>query len=132
VTPLLGVFDMLESARFYRDLLGFQVVAASPEVDTREGHFSHWMRLKRGGTEIMLNTQFDSDERPLTRDAARNAAHGDTVLYIACDDVDEAYQELTQRGLSATPPQRASYGLMQLSCKDPDGYVIVFQEPPRA
>jgi uncharacterized glyoxalase superfamily protein PhnB len=128
LTPLVGVFDMTASVRFYRDLLGFQVISASPEVDTREGRFSHWMWLQRGAAQIMLNTQFDSNERPQTADPSRSEAHADTTLYIACEDVDEAYRELTQRGLRADPPKQAGYGLMLFSCKDPDGYNVVFQE----
>lgn len=132
LTPLIAVFDMSASGAFYRDLLGFQVIAASPEVHTREGRFSHWMLLKLGSAELMLNTQFDSNERPAEKGAPREAAHADTSLYIACDDLDEAYGELTQRGLSAAPPQKAPYGLRLFTCRDPDGYTIVFQETPRA
>jgi len=131
LATLISVFDMNTAAAFYRDVLGFQVISASPEVDTKEGRFSHWMRLKRGGAELMLNTQFDSNERPGDRDPGRCAAHADTILYVACDDVDEAYRELTQRGLRAGPPQHAPYGPKQFECQDPDGYTLVFQEVPR-
>lgn len=65
LTPLIGVFDMPRALAFYRDLLGFAVVSASPEVETAEGRFSHWMWLRFGGAEIMLNTQYDSNERPM-------------------------------------------------------------------
>ena len=65
LTPLIGVFDMPRAPAFYRDLLGFTVAAASPEVVTSERQFSHWMLLRFGGAEIMLNTQYDSNERPL-------------------------------------------------------------------
>jgi glyoxylase I family protein len=64
LTPLIGVFDMPTALAFYRDLLGFTVVSASPEVETAEGRFSHWMWLRFGQAEIMLNTQYDSNERP--------------------------------------------------------------------
>lgn len=128
LTPLIGVFDMPDSLCFYRDLLGFEVVSASPEVTTREGTFSHWMLLRHGAAEIMLNTQFDADERPDARDPARVAAGGDTTLYVACDDVDAAYRTLTARGLRADPPERAPYGLRLFSAHDPDGHAIVFQE----
>jgi glyoxylase I family protein len=63
LTPLIGVFDMPKALAFYRDLLGFEVVSASPEVDTSEGQFSHWMWLRFGAAEIMLNTR-------------RNESHG--------------------------------------------------------
>jgi catechol 2,3-dioxygenase-like lactoylglutathione lyase family enzyme len=64
LTPLIGVFDMPKSLAFYRDLIGFEVVSASPEVETREGRFSHWMWLRFGAADLMLNTQYDSNERP--------------------------------------------------------------------
>ena len=53
LTPLIGVFDMPNALRFYRDLLGFEVVSASPEAKTSEGTFSHWVWLKLGAAEIM-------------------------------------------------------------------------------
>ena len=37
LTPLIGVFDMPRALAFYRDVLGFAVVSASPEVETAEG-----------------------------------------------------------------------------------------------
>lgn len=128
LTPLLAVFDMPTALHFYRDVIGFEVVSASPEVTTREGRFSHWMWLRLGPVDLMLNTQFDSNERPDLRDAARNAAHGDTSLYIGCRDVATDYEALIERGLQAAPPKLASYGVKQFSAHDPDGYLIVFQE----
>ena len=65
LTPLIGVFDMPRALAFYLDVLGFTVVSASPEVETAEGRFSHWMWLRFGGAEIMLNTLYDSNERPM-------------------------------------------------------------------
>lgn len=125
LTPLIGVFDMNRSLAFYRDLIGFSVVSASPEIETREGRFSHWMWLRFGGAEIMLNTQYDSNERPL-EEPAKTAK--DAVFYISCDDVERAYKELTDRGLKAGRPQMAPYGLNTFSTVDPDGYTVVFQE----
>jgi glyoxylase I family protein len=125
LTPLIGVFDMTKSLAFYRDLLGFSVVAASPEVETREGRFSHWMWLRFGKAEIMLNTQYDSNERP---EQPPETKPKDVVFYIGCSDVDVAYQELTDRGLKTDRPALATYGLKRFSVEDPDGYLIVFQE----
>jgi catechol 2,3-dioxygenase-like lactoylglutathione lyase family enzyme len=55
-----GRSQMARALAFYRDLLGFAVVSASPEVETAEGRFSHWMWLRFGGAEIMLNTRYDT------------------------------------------------------------------------
>ena len=128
LTPLIGVFDMPGSLTFYRDVLGFAVVSASPEVETAEGRFSHWMGLRFGGAEIMLNTQYDSNERPVQE--PKKTVQG-AVFYIGCSDIDHAYQELTAHGLEAEPPRTAPYGLKLFSAEDPDGYTIVFQEVPR-
>jgi glyoxylase I family protein len=125
LTPLIGVFDMPTALAFYRDLLGFSVVFASPEVETTEGRFSHYMWLRFGGAEIMLNTQYDSNERP---SQPPEKSSKDAVFYIHCSDVEVAYQELTERGLKAERPKMASYRLRLFSVEDPDGYTIVFQE----
>ena len=127
LTPLIGVFDMPRSLAFYRDTLGFTVVSASPEVETAEGRFSHWMWLRFGSAEIMLNTQYDSNERP---SIFPEKTPRDAVFYIGCSDVEHAYRELTRRGLQAHPPKMATYGLKIFSVEDPDGYTIVFQEAP--
>ena len=127
LTTLLSVFDMPQSLSFYRDVLGFEVVSASPEVETNEGRFSHWVWLRFGAAEIMLNTQYDSNQRPTQSPEARSRNHGDTCLYIGCPDVDVAYEALKRRGLEASPPTMAPYGLRLFRAKDPDGYVVVFQ-----
>ena len=128
LTPLIGVFDMPKALAFYRDVLGFEVVSASPVVQTPEGRFSHWMWLRLGQAELMLNTQYDSGERPEHPVTARLVAHGDTCFYVGCSDIDSAYEQLTLRGLQADPPKIAPYGLKTFSVKDPDGYAVVFQE----
>ncbi len=125
LTPLIGVFDMTTALAFYRDLLGFSVVSASPEVETAEGRFSHWMWLRFGEAEIMLNTIYDSNERPAQPPEKRSK---DAAFYIGCSDIDLAYQELMNRGLKTDPPKVAPYGLKLFSVEDPDGYTIVFQE----
>jgi glyoxylase I family protein len=125
LTPLIGVFDMLAALAFYRDVLGFTVVFASPEVETAEGRFSHYMWLRFGGAEIMLNTQYDSNDRP---SQPPEKSSKDAAFYIHCSDVELAYQELTERGLKAEPPKMAPYGLKLFSVEDPDGYTVVFQE----
>lgn len=125
LTPLIFVFDMPRSLAFYRDLLGFEVVSASPEVETNEGRFSHWMWLRSAGAEVMLNTQYDSNERP---PEPPETGPMEVQFYIGCTDLDAAYRELTNRGLRAEPPKLASYGLKAFSAQDPDGHLIVFQE----
>jgi catechol 2,3-dioxygenase-like lactoylglutathione lyase family enzyme len=126
VTPLLQVFDMPTSVAFYRDVLGFDVVdSSSPSPEDRYD----WALLSHGGTNIMLNTAYEADQRPPAPDPARVAAHGDTALFFGCPDVDGAYAYLRSRGVEAEPPKTAPYGMRQLYLKDPDGYTLCFQWP---
>lgn len=127
LTPLLQVYDMPTSLRFYRDQLGFTVAATSPEMGD---DYFHWVMLRLDEAELMLNTAFESnDERPSKPEAARVAAHEDTGLFFACPDVDAAYQELRGKGVDAKPPTDAPYGMRQMYLRDPDGYGLCFQWP---
>jgi uncharacterized glyoxalase superfamily protein PhnB len=127
-TPYFEVFDMIASVAFYRDL-GFEVVFASPEVETSEGRFSHFVRLRLGDVDLMLNTAYDSNERPPQRVPERWRGHQDVALYIDCDDVDGLYETLRERGVSLAPPVNARYGARFIAVTDPDGYGVTFQTP---
>ena len=127
VSPLLQVYDMPTSVRFYRDQLGFEIASHSPVLG--EDSF-HWVLLRLGGAELMLNTAYESNtERPEKPDLSRTAAHGDTVLYFACPDVEAAYEELRSKGVSVGKPVVAWYGMKQMNVRDPDGYLLCFQWP---
>lgn len=125
LTPLLQVYDMPASVRFYCDLLGFEVVSTSPVLG--DDRF-HWALLRLGDAELMLNTayKFDND-RPAEPEHARTAAHNDTGLYFGCRDVDAAYEELRGKGVTLNKPVVTSYSMKQLSVRDPDGYALCFQ-----
>ena len=124
LAPLLQVFDMPASVRFYRDLLGFALVAQS-----REGEDFEWCLLRAGDIELMLNTAYDAGEQPGAPDPARVEAHRDTALYFACPDVDAAYEALRGAVRDIERPRIAPYGMKQLHLRDPDGYEICFQWP---
>ena len=127
VTPLLEVYDMPASVRFYRDKLGFKIVQSSPVLGE---DFFHWAWLRLGDAEVMLNTAFESNEdRPAEPDRVRTAAHGDTCLYFGCPDVDATYRELRGKGVESREPTVTGYGMKQLYLRDPDGYGICFQWP---
>jgi len=125
---LLQVYDMPTALHFYRDALGFEVVTTSPALGLPDQF--HWVMLRLGGAEVMLNTAYESDdERPAVPDAARVAAHGDTTLYFGCPDVDGAYERLRGKISGLKPPADAWYGMRQLSFCDPDGFGICLQWP---
>lgn len=122
--PLIQVYDMRASLRFYRDVLGFEEVRKSGQGDD-----VGWAWLRHDEAELMLNTADDVGERPPAPDPARVAAHGDTILFVGCRDLEGAYAHLVAHGVKAEPPRVAPYGMKQVSATDPDGYGVCFQWP---
>ena len=125
VCALLQVFDMPTSVRFYRDVLGFEVVETSP----CEGDQFDWGLLRLNNADVMLNTAYEQESRPTQPESARLAAHRDTCLYFSCPDVDAAYRHLRSYGIDVNEPKIAPYGMKQLYVTDPDGYELCFQWP---
>ncbi len=122
--PLLQVFDMPRALAFYRGVLGFQIV-----TQDRPGDDCDWVLLRWGAAELMLNTAYETDDRPEEPDIIRMFAHTDTTLYLNTPDVDVLYAELQQRGVAFAPPVVREYGMKQLMIHDPDGFGICFQWP---
>jgi len=122
LTPLIEVFDMPTSVAFYRDALGFEVIAQSGPGDD-----FNWGLLRLGDATLMLNTAYEADERPPTPDPDRIAGHGDTTLFFDCADLDEAYRHLHAKGLAVEEPVVRHYGMKQLAVTDPDGFRLCFQ-----
>jgi catechol 2,3-dioxygenase-like lactoylglutathione lyase family enzyme len=125
VCALLQVFDMPTSVRFYRDVLGFEIIETSP----RQGDQFDWGWLRLNNADLMLNTAYEQEYRPSEPDAARVASHRDTCLYFSCPDVDAAYRHLREHGIDLKEPKVAPYGMKQLYVTDPDGYNLCFQWP---
>jgi catechol 2,3-dioxygenase-like lactoylglutathione lyase family enzyme len=125
VCALLQVFDMPASVRFYRDVLGFEVVQSS----AREGDQFDWGLLRLGEAHVMLNTAYEQEYRPPQPETTRVAAHGDTCLYFGAPDVNAVYEHLRSHGIDVKEPKVAPYGMKQLYLHDPDGYSLCFQWP---
>ena len=128
VAPLVQVFDMPQSIRFYRDVLGFTVTGRS-RAKSSDPDDVDWAMLQLSNTTVMLNTAYDPEDVPARPDPARWSGHQDTCLYFGCPDVEGAYKHLVAKGFAANPPKVAWYGMKQLYLTDPDGFGICFQSP---
>jgi catechol 2,3-dioxygenase-like lactoylglutathione lyase family enzyme len=124
MTPLLQVFDMGTSLKFYCDILGFDVVQTDSNTQA-PNHNWVWLRLKEA--DLMLNTAYEYDKRPPVADSRRNALHDDVTLYFGVPDVDTVYAYLCAQGLDVKEPKVAPYGMKQLYVHDPDGFGLCFQ-----
>ncbi|WP_299465983.1 VOC family protein [uncultured Gimesia sp.] len=122
LVPLLFVEDVVHSAAFYCDQLGFEVKLKWEPEGTLA-----WCRLERGNTAIMLQLACPDEDGTVEE---RRKGVG---FFFLCDDAHAMYEELSSKGLSLDPPKVAFYGMNQLFLKDPDGYELCFQnqvEPP--
>jgi glyoxylase I family protein len=125
MTPLLQVFDMPTSIKFYCESLGFEIVT----TDGKPAPNCDWVLLRLNGAELMLNTAYEKDQRPAKPDPARISVHEDVGLFFGCPDVDAAYRHLRSLGIETKEPKMAPYGMKQLYLKDPDGYELCLQWP---
>ena len=124
MTPLLQVFDMATSLKFYCDVLGFEIVTTDANT-VAPNHNWVWLRLK--GTDLMLNTAYEYDKRPGSPDPRRVASHSDAALFFGAPDVDAVYAHLRVKGIAVEEPKVAPYGMKQLYLRDPDGFELCFQ-----
>jgi glyoxylase I family protein len=124
IAPLLQVFDMPTSLRFYRDSLGFKIIESSGEGDD-----VNWVLLSLNDIEIMLNTAYEKHARPLAPDLNRKSVHSDTILYFGCPDIENTYTILINKGVEIQRPTTTGYGWKALNLYDPDGYHLCFHWP---
>jgi uncharacterized glyoxalase superfamily protein PhnB len=124
MTPLLEVFDMATSLKFYCDVLGFEIIMTDSST-VAPNH--NWVWLRLGGADVMLNTAYEYEQRPSAPDPLRIHSHHDTCLYFGAPNVDAVYELLLARGIRVKEPQIAPYGMKQLYLDDPDGFNLCFQ-----
>ena len=123
MAPLLQVFDMPASIKFYCDVLGFEIVS----TDGKQAPDFDWVLLRLHGVELMLNTAYEAANRPPAPDPGCTVAYRDVGLFFGCPDVEEAYTQVRAMGVRVEKPKVAPYGMKQLYVIDPDGYVLCFQ-----
>ena len=124
MTPLLQVFDMAESLRFYCGVLGFEIV----QTDTNTIAPNHnWVWLRLDNIDLMLNTAYEYGKRPPAADPRQVATHRDLTLFFGSPDVDGVYAHLLAQGIDVKKPTVAPYGMKQLFLHDPDGFALCFQ-----
>ena len=115
--PLLVVSDINRSQRFYCDGLGFETTSTW-EPDGKLA----WCWLRHGGAALMLQQACDQDPPASERGKG-------VIFYFICEDADATHRHITERGVQATKPKIAFYGMNQTFVKDPDGYELCFENP---
>jgi uncharacterized glyoxalase superfamily protein PhnB len=105
---MLTVAAIEPAVAFYRDVLGFAVVASA------EG----WAAVARDGVEVMfaLPNAHVPFERP----------HFTGSLYFRTDDVDALWSQLKDRCRVEYGPESFDYGMREFAVYDNSGYLLQF------
>jgi catechol 2,3-dioxygenase-like lactoylglutathione lyase family enzyme len=109
--------DFERSLVFYRDTLGWSVVATWGEPGTGRGAV-----LSGGGTKVMLT------ERP--RDAS-GALPSCPAMHLDIHNVDRRFEMIPAGDHVVIPPGTSERGTRWFVVRDPDGNLIAFEEVNR-
>jgi catechol 2,3-dioxygenase-like lactoylglutathione lyase family enzyme len=112
------VSDVGVTARWYRDVLGFEF-NTFPDAEPFE-----WASVRRGNVEIMLQRS-EGYEKP-DLDSLRPGGVWNAYIYIT--GVDELFEAIKDRAEVRRLPADQPYQLREFEIADPNGYVLVFGE----
>ena len=118
LAPQFVVPDVVKSAEYYRDKLGFEILGyfLDPPV---------FAIVRRGGAEIHLGK---SDNGAVNVNESVRRGLG-TDAYIFISDVISLHDELRLNGANIIEgPIERPYGRIELTIRDHDGYQLVFGE----
>jgi catechol 2,3-dioxygenase-like lactoylglutathione lyase family enzyme len=104
------VANMTESVRFYRDLLGMELLYGGEGAD-----FSS-LRAKNAQSAILNLEQGETETQ-----------WGRLIFHVT--DVDSLWTHLKEGGLNPETPRDASWGERFFHMRDPDGHELSFARP---
>lgn len=117
LATMLCVRDVVRSAAWYRDKLGFGVVSQEPEIAL--------LRIDSGFLYLFAKSE-PTEDKPSVHLVPQP---GGLILVLTVEDCREAYDELRGRGVEfITPPRQPAWGGWRCFAHDPDGYLIEVED----
>jgi len=121
LTPNLMVEDVNRTTTFYKDVLGFELLATQPE----SGQFD-WAMMKRNDVEMMFQARASlTGELPLFK---HKAIGGSLTFYIDIDGVEGLYANLKDKVTIVQNMHTTFYGAQEFAIQDCNGYILTFAE----
>lgn len=122
-TPNLVVADVARSLAFYRDLLGFKIIATVPDAAPYV-----FAMLQRDGVELFLNDIEAARKDPAYSQMAQVVGKSGISLYFDVTGVKALFEALQGKATIVAPLERKFYGVTEFNVTDPDGYLVTFAE----
>ena len=121
MTPNLMVEDVNKTIAFYKDILGFELLATVPET----GQFN-WAMMRRDNVEIMFQARASiTEEFPVLKD---RAIGGSLTFYIEVEDIQALYRRLKDKVTFVQDMHTTFYGTQEFAVQDCNGFVLSFAE----
>jgi len=118
LAPQFVVPDVVATAEYYRDILGFEILGyfLDPPV---------FAMVRRGAAEIHIGKS-DTGDTQLNENIRRGLG---TDAYVFVEGVNELHAELLANGVEIVEgPIRRVYDCVEITIKDLNGFQIVFGE----
>lgn len=118
IAPQFVVRDVVQTAEYYRDVLGFEILGyfADPPV---------FAMVRRGAAEI----HFGRSDRGATQtnETVRRGLGSDAYIWV--EGIYDLFDELTQTGAEIVEgPIKRIYNCVEITVKDCNGFQLVFAE----
>ena len=125
----LSVSDLGTTEAFYAGILGLPVQWAITSVGAPE----HLLLRKDGCELIFVEDEALARVHPILQARLENFPRGVGItLHLKVAGIQDIYQDLLDEDLEILYPlERKPYGVWELWCFDPDGYLVVLEEPVR-
>lgn len=120
VTPFLATRDLARTVNFYTQVLGFRVSTLNPPAQPTLAILDRDVpRQGSDGCSIIFDSSLWSDLPALT---------GQIHFDLAPGGVLEIFETVRGRTEILWGPDVYEYGRREFSCRDPNGYALVFSE----
>ena len=129
VSIQLSVADLGTTEAFYAGILDLPVHRAVTPVGAPE----HLVLISEGCQVIFVEDSAVGQLHPILEARLEGFPRGvGMTLHLTVSGIADIYQELLEEDLEILYPlERKPYGTLELWCFDPDGYLVVLDEPIR-
>ena len=129
VSIQLSVADLGTTEAFYAGILDLPVHRAVTPVGAPE----HLVLISEGCQVIFVEDSAVGQLHPILEARLEGFPRGvGMTLHLTVSGIADIYQELLEEDLEILYPlERKPYGTLELWCFDPDGYLVVLEEPIR-
>lgn len=121
LTPNLMVKDVNKTVDFYKNILGFDVIATVPEEGV-------WVfAIMQSGSNMLMFQEEKSIKKEYPQ-LNKFEQSGGFTFYIHVDDVHALYDQLQGKAAIAKDLHQTFYGSTDFAIEDCNGYILTFSE----